>query len=590
VFPLSWFATVMLGLLIVTPVLLITLSLADPEARDVMLPCSRSEAAALLAMLTAVTIGVFTQRYPLLFLPMVGLLAVTYRLGPWGAATGVLILAMIAPPLTALGYGPLAFAAQDRTVAVFFLQFYLLVSFGTALPLAALLTAQRRLARQCAVSERMHRLLADSSSDVIVRLTPDGIPVYVSPAVAGVLGYEPHEVIGRLSRNTIHPADRSRILPAWSRVLAGSDERLTLRLRRKTGGHAWLEIACRLVETEGMTDEGREREVVASVRDVTERRAAELAARESSRLMEEANRLLGMAERVAQVGHWRLTEEGQTLFWSPEVFRIHGRPPGEMPSLDDALEFYHPDDRARVTTMVGTAMEAGEPFVFEARIIRADGETRHVVSRGQPELGYDGQTTALFGVVQDVTRQVLAERELDTALRAAEEAAARAIHMAETDSLTGVASRRKALVVLDDAIAHAEATGASLALAIFDIDHFKQVNDRWGHGAGDAVLRRVARAAREAVRPTDLVGRLGGEEFVVILPGLTAANAVALAETVRRAIEMSGSGVEAGPPVTASIGIALLVPGGSAAALLSEADRALYRAKASGRNVARLAA
>lgn len=92
------------------------------------------------------------------------------------------------------------------------------------------------------------------------------------------------------------------------------------------------------------------------------------------------------------------------------------------------------------------------------------------------------------------------------------------------------------------------------------------------------------------MRPTDLVGRLGGEEFVVVLPGLAAPHAVVLAETLRRAIEASGGGVEAGPPVTASIGISVLVTGGTAAGLLSEADRALYGAKASGRNAARLAA
>lgn len=589
-FALSWLATVVLGLLIVTPVMLITMSLADPDARDVVLPCSATEATAMLAMVTAVSIGTFTQNHPVMFLPLVALLAATYRLGPLGAAMGVLIIALVAPPLTALGYGPLALAERGATVAMFFLQFYLLVSFATALPLAALLAAQRRLARQCAASERMHRLLADSSSDVIVRLTPAGVPLYVSPAVAGVLGYAPDEVVGHLSRNTIHPADRPAIMEAWDRVLGGADERLILRLRRKRGGHAWLEIACRLVGGEEADGDDADPEVVASVRDVTERRAAELAAKEAGRRMGEANRLLGMAERVAQVGHWHISIERQAIFWSPEVFRIHGVPLGAMPTLREALGFYHPDDRATVTALVNNAMVTGEPFRFEARIIRGDGETRHVVSRGQPELGYDGEAASLFGVVQDVTRQVLAERELDAALQAAEEAAARAIRMADTDALTGVASRRKALVVLDEAIAHADATGEPLAVAIFDIDHFKQVNDRWGHGAGDAVLRRVSRAVREAVRPTDLIGRLGGEEFLVILPGVSAGNAVALAETVRRAIEASGGGVEAGPPVTASIGIALLVPGGSAAALLGEADRALYRAKASGRNAARLAA
>lgn len=584
-FSLSWFATVTLGMLIVAPPLLITSALGDPATRGEVLTCSAVEAAALLAMLAAVTIGTFTRSDPLTFLPLVALLAVTYRVGPLGAAGGLMILAAIAPVLTGLGYGPFALAAQDSTRGVFLVQFYLVASFATALPLAALLAAQRRLARHNVASERMHRLLADSSSDIIVRLTPAGVPLYVSNAVGSVLGYRPNQVVGRLSRNLIHRADREAVLAIWQRVLSGSAERFVMRQRRRTGGHAWLEVACRLIDVED-----GEQEIVASVRDVTQRHLAEVAAKEASRRIAEANRMLGLAERVAQVGHWHLSLLGQKVFWSPEVLRIHGVTLDRTPTLDEALGFYHPDDRARVTAIVASAMRTGKPFKFEARIIRGDGETRHIVSRGQPELGQDGEPTSIFGVVQDVTRQVLAERELDAALRAAEDAAARAIRMADTDSLTGVASRRKVLEVVDEAIAQAETSGEPLALAIFDIDHFKQVNDRFGHGAGDAVLRRVARAAREAVRPTDHVGRLGGEEFVVVLPGLSADNAVALAETLRRAIEESGRGVEAGPLVTASIGIALLVPGSSAAALLGEADRALYRAKASGRNAARLAA
>lgn len=585
-FATSWFATVMLGMLIVAPLLMIGLAMIGRDARRLLVPVSLPAFVAMMSGVAAITVLVFVQdRYPLLFLPLAALIAVTYRLGPIGAAGGVAIVAVMAPMLTALGHGPIEISVRDPAEASFFLQAYLLTLFACALPFGALLAEQRRLAAERAESERMHRLLADSSTDVILRIALDGTALYCSPAVLPVLGYTSEQTVGNRPMEQVHPDDRPAVEAAWDRIVASSTpETIVFRHRRLAGDHAWLDVAYRRVET----DDGVE--IVARARDITKRRDAELAAEQASRRMRETNRLLGMAERAAQVGHWRLDTVTATLFWSPEVFRIHGKPLDDQPRLADALDFYHPDDRARVSATVEGAIAAGDGFEFEARIVRPDGGVRHVTSRGQPELGYDGELVALFGVIQDVTRQVEAEQALDAARAAAEQAAANAIRLVDTDVLTGIASRRRTLAALDEAIDAAREHDTPLALAIFDIDHFKSVNDRFGHPAGDAVLRRVARAAGHAVRPTDLVGRLGGEEFAVILPGATASVALGLADAVRRAVSTSADGVEAGPPVTISIGVAPLVPGGSAASLLSEADRALYDAKESGRNAARLAA
>ena len=585
-FAVSWFATVMLGMLIVAPLLMIALAMTEPAARRVLVPVSLPAFVAMMSGVAAIAVLVFAQdRYPLLFLPLAALIAVTYRLGPIGAAGGVAIVAVIAPLLTAIGHGPVQIGIRDAGEASFFLQVYLLTLFACALPFGALLAEQRRLAAERAESERMHRLLADSSTDVILRLSLDGIALYCSPAVLPVLGFTPEQTVGNQPIEQVHRDDRPAVEAAWTRILTSpTPETIVFRHRRSDGGFAWLDVAYRRVET----DDGVE--IVARARDITKRRDAELAADQASRRMRETNRLLGMAERAAQVGHWRLDLVAGTLFWSSEVFRMHGVPHGDTPDLASAIDFYHPDDRARVAALVEGAITGGEGFEFEARIVCGDGTVRHVASRGQPEMSYDGNTVALFGVIQDISRQVETEQALDAARAAAEQAAANAIRLVDTDALTGIASRRRTLAALDEAIETARVGGAPLALAIFDIDHFKSVNDRFGHPAGDAVLRRVTRAAAHAVRPTDLVGRLGGEEFAMILPGATAAVALGLADAVRRAVAASADGVEAGPPVTISIGVAPLVPGGSAASLLSEADRALYDAKESGRNAARLAA
>src|SRR5690606_487223 len=114
--------------------------------------------------------------------------------------------------------------------------------------------------------------------------------------------------------------------------------------------------------------------------------------------------------------------------------------------------------------------------------------------------------------------------------------AAEAQKLANTDPLTGLANRRCTLDWLDRLVRASQEVGEPLSALIFDIDHFKRVNDTLGHQAGDEVLRRVAEIARAQLRTEDLVGRIGGEEFVCILPGVSTTEARALAERLCKAI------------------------------------------------------
>lgn len=158
--------------------------------------------------------------------------------------------------------------------------------------------------------------------------------------------------------------------------------------------------------------------------------------------------------------------------------------------------------------------------------------------------------------------------------------------LAATDSLTGVANRRHFLERFQEEMARRERRGDALALLAMDIDHFKQVNDRHGHSAGDATLIAFAGRTRELLRPTDLIGRIGGEEFCVLLPGVGREQAAVAAERIREA--MVGHPVATGRTtvdVTVSIGVAEAgVDGDSIEALMRVADERLYRAKAEGRN------
>ncbi|MGO4501301.1 MULTISPECIES: sensor domain-containing diguanylate cyclase [unclassified Dyella] len=159
-------------------------------------------------------------------------------------------------------------------------------------------------------------------------------------------------------------------------------------------------------------------------------------------------------------------------------------------------------------------------------------------------------------------------------------------HLADHDALTGLLNRRALVARLHEAVTQARPKHQPLALIFLDLDHFKSVNDRYGHQTGDACLRAVAAAIADELRPTDSLGRYGGEEFVALLPATTHEQAMAVGERIRRSIESlhvhsRGNSLQ----TTISMGVASLTgPADTADDLIARADAALYRAKTQGRN------
>lgn len=189
---------------------------------------------------------------------------------------------------------------------------------------------------------------------------------------------------------------------------------------------------------------------------------------------------------------------------------------------------------------------------------------------------------AAVGRVEDVARQMgvaLSYLRLRSTLQ----------HQATVDALTGVGNRRTAQQALDTALSARRHRGESFAVMILDLDHFKQANDRLGHETGDAVLRLVAEALTDNVRPHDTVARLGGDEFLVVLRDLGEADTIRIGEFLRHTVEAH---LADGPaPCTASIGALFVddVTDLDTGTVLARADAALYRAKADGRNRFRMA-
>ncbi|MGB5720234.1 MAG: DUF484 family protein [Woeseiaceae bacterium] len=170
---------------------------------------------------------------------------------------------------------------------------------------------------------------------------------------------------------------------------------------------------------------------------------------------------------------------------------------------------------------------------------------------------------------------------------------ARLLRSGFTDVLTGWHNRRYLSVRLNEELARARRDGARLVCLMLDIDHFKRVNDNWGHAAGDAVLREIAQRIESQVRASDVAARYGGEEFVVLLPGTDVASAMLLAERIRSAVSETPIELPCGDEVTitASIGISEIQPAPDADdlktvgdALIARADIALYAAKSAGRD------
>ena len=152
-----------------------------------------------------------------------------------------------------------------------------------------------------------------------------------------------------------------------------------------------------------------------------------------------------------------------------------------------------------------------------------------------------------------------------------------------TDALTGVGNRRRLDQALAAEIGRVARSGGTLSAIMADLDHFKQVNDLHGHGAGDKVLAAVGELFRSLTRVTDIVARFGGEEFIVLMPMAGLAQAAAKAEQLRG--KLAGQRMEPLPgPVTSSFGVVELLPGENSEAFLRRLDAALYRAKANGRN------
>ncbi|MBH5322150.1 sensor domain-containing diguanylate cyclase [Aurantiacibacter sediminis] len=304
--------------------------------------------------------------------------------------------------------------------------------------------------------------------------------------------------------------------------------------------------------------------------------------------MHENLMMLDLSEQMAGIGRWRMDLVTGEQEWSQRMLEISGLPDHFEPNFDDLRELL-PDKGLELIGHLARNRRAREPFTFDYKVNSPEKGERILRISVLNEFDITGRRIALFGIAMDVTEQVHRVQALDLARGQAMRLAAEAQKLANTDPLTNLPNRRCTFGRLESMVAVAAKHDSALTAIMFDIDHFKSINDQHGHQTGDEVIVQVAELARRQARQADVVGRIGGEEFVWLLAGVDARRARSLAERLRQAVE---SGIEGSPlpNVTISVGMAQFRAGDDGDELLARADAALYEAKEAGRNQVRRAA
>jgi len=419
-------------------------------------------------------------------------------------------------------------------------------------------TTRYESASRLAASEAHYRLLLEHSSDLVTFHSRDGVVQWVSPSIRRLLGREPDEVEGRLL-DLIHRDDLQGVLDLHAAILAGEqDGSVRFRLRSKDGRWSWFEGTARAVRD----DAGELDSLVVFSHDISAQVDYEKALADSER------RYRLLAEHATDVVY-RSGLDGTTEWVSEGLTRILGFAPEEFIGRD-GMEHVHPEDRAFVSQAMAEVL-AGERDTARFRMQTKAGGVCWIEATIHPLHDEQGSLSGFVGGWRDVQAEVEAGEALE--------------RRARTDNLTGLLNRGEAVARLATWLSPGGQLPDGLAVAFCDVDHFKGVNDRLGHAAGDRLLQVVADRVVACVRGSDMVARFGGDEILLLMRGVgTMETAVTVAEKVRHAVrtplELDGEVVQ----VTVSIGVTMAEGHDDVDSLIARADRAMFAAKSAGRD------
>lgn len=427
-----------------------------------------------------------------------------------------------------------------------------------------MLTARQRQLREQEhrLARERHQLLA-ALGEGVYGVDLEGRCTFVNPAALALLGYREDQLLGQDQHRLIHhhrpdgEAYPHAECPIFQTLRDGRTRQLEEWFIDRDGTGFPVEMSVAPIERSGVRTGA-----VVAFHDIRARQAAQARDRLLVSALEAAANGIVITDQDAHIEWVNPAFEDLTGYSRAEAM---GRRPAEL--VKSGLQ-----DEPFYKAMWQTIL-SGRTWRGEVVNKKRDGSLYHEELIIAPVLDAAGAIRHFVGIKQDIGERKRLEAELH--------------NLATTDPLTGLPNRRHFLALLEQETARLQRSGeACAALLMLDLDHFKRINDDHGHAAGDAILRRFAELLRDSLRKTDQAGRLGGEEFAILLFATHAAGATEFAERLRERVAADAVAFDGRTlRITVSIGVSRLARTDSSADdALARADAALYRAKANGRN------
>jgi diguanylate cyclase (GGDEF)-like protein/PAS domain S-box-containing protein len=421
---------------------------------------------------------------------------------------------------------------------------------------------RKRAEEELRRAEERYRLAASASADLLIDWDLEKDEIVWREAQESGFGFGDGAVKSHdWCVEQVHPADRAHVSTEIERSLqTGKRRTYYCRVRKADGNYA--EVRQTVVVQRGAN--GKPLRAIIAVRDLTDWSRANQAIRRR-----EAQ--LANIFSQALVGIVESGPDGRARLINSRFCEILGRTEGEIIGAD-VMDFTHPDDVEWNQQLYRRHRHKGEPFQIEKRYVRPDGSVvwcRVSVSFVQAPMG---ETESSIVVAEDITHQRQTTERLKWA--------------SEHDALTGLPNRRAFEARLQAATLRAMHSGGTVGLLLLDLDHFKHVNDGFGHGTGDLLLQDVGDRLNECVSSGNLVARLGGDEFAILVEGAVPSElGDAILRQLRRPFQIDGRSIS----IDASIGGAVFpTDAESAHELFKHADVALYALKEGGRGGTRM--